>query len=235
MSGYLKTMLLFIALSLGACASAPQKESLSEQGYQAMEAGNMEEAERLLTAAVEENPNDLQAVIHLATLYQKTNRPEQARPLYQFVIDAEESAAETGQDPEEAARLAQIARDSIAQMDREEAMRQEALRLEAEAAQRAAAPPPPPPEPEPVAPPPVQREAGHHIQVGAYSMRANAEHMHARLMQRHAALIKGKDVEMMEIDRLTKVRIGPYKTIDDAERACRNLKRAGVDCFRVMH
>lgn len=231
MAGYLKTTLLLISLSVAGCAAGPtHDETLNDEGYSAMQAGDMQEAERLLTAAVEENPDNLQALTNLATLYRRTNRPEQARPLYQRVIDGEATAEENDQDPQEAARLAQIARDSIFQMDREEAMRQEAAAAELAAIAAANAPPA---QQEPVAPVPVQEEFGHRIQVGAYAIPANAENMHDRLVRRHASLIKGKDVRMVKVAGLTKVQVGPYDTIADANRACRSLKRAGVNCFRI--
>ncbi len=238
-SGYLKTALLLIALSLAGCAAGPtHDQTLNEQGQNAMQAGNTEEAERLFTEAIKENPNNLQAMINLGTLYQNTNRPEQARDLYQRVIDGQATAEKKGLDPEEAARLAQVARDNIAQMDQEEAMRQEAKRKEAEEAERAAkaAVIPPPVQPEPVpapAPAPVVEERGYRIQTGAFAISANAESMRDRLERRHANLIKGKQVRLVKINGLTKVQIGPYNTLDDANNACSALKHAGVHCFRI--
>lgn len=235
MTGYLKTTLLLIALSLAGCASGPtHDQTLNEQGLNAMQAGNMQEAEHLLSEAVSENPHNLQALSNLATLYRNTGRPEQARVLYQRVIDGEATAEEYDQDPEEAAHLARVARDNIAQMDREEAMRQETMRREAEAAERAAraAALEPPVQPEPV-PTSVWEESGYRIQAGAYTIAANAESMHDLLVGRHAKLIKGKQVLLVKADGLTKVQVGSYRTLGDANNACRAFKRAGVHCFRI--
>jgi cell division protein FtsN len=230
---YLKTTLLLIALSLAGCAARPtHDQTLNEQGLNAMQAGNMEEAERLFTEAVQENPHNLQTLFNLASLYQNTNRPEQAREYYQRVIDGENSAKDYGQDPDEAARLAQAARDNIALLDQEEALRQEAKRKEAEEAERAAraAVIPPPVQPQPV-PAPVVEEGGYRVQTGAFAITANAESMQARLVRRHASLIKSKKVHLVKVNGLTKVQIGPYTTRDAASNACRDLKRVGVSCF----
>lgn len=235
MAGYLKTTLLCIALSLAGCASGPTHDQmLNDDGYSAMQAGDMQEAERLLMEALDENPHNMQAQFNLATLYERTNRPEQARELYQRVIDEEASAEENGQDPEAAAGLAERARERIAQIDRDEAARQEALREEARRQQEAeqAALMQQAPQ-EPVAPPPVISKPGHRIQVGAYVVRANAERMQEQLMKRHAKLIEGMDVRMEEDGRMVKVQIGPYESLGDASKACRNFKRAGVDCFPI--
>lgn len=229
MTGYFKISFLLLALSLAGCAAGPaHDQTLNEQGLSAMQAGNMQEAERLFTDALLENPNNLQAQTNLATLYQNTNRPEQARVLYQRVIDGEATA----QDPVEAAHLAEVARNNLAQMDREEAMRQEAMRREAEEADRAAkaAVIPPPVQAEPV-PAPVAEERGYRIQTGAFAISANAVSLRDLLVRRHANLIKGKQVHMVQVNGLTKVQVGPYTTLGDANSACRALKRAGVNCF----
>lgn len=227
MTGYLKTTILLAALSLAACASNPTpKQTLNEQGVSAMQAGNMPEAEKLLTQAVQENPNDLKALYNLGTLYKETNRPDQAREYYQRVIDSEAEAVKNGMDPNEAAQLVQMAHDSIAQMDSEEAKRLEALKPKA---------PEPPVQTEPaqVQVVPVVQESGYQIQTGAYAIIANAQEMQDKLMGRYASLISGKHVSMVKIGGLTKVRIGPYSTKHEADNACKSLKRAGVDCFRV--
>lgn len=230
---YIKIAFLLFVLSLAGCAAGPaHDQTLNEQGLNAMQAGNMEEAERLFTEAAQENPHNLQALFNLASLYRNTNRPEQAREYYQRVIDGEDSAEDYGQDPEEAARLAQAARDNIALLDQEEVQRQEAMRREAEEAERAAraAVIPPPVQPEPV-PTPVVEESGYRIQTGAFAISANAESMRDLLVRRHAKLIKGKQVHLVQINGLTKVQIGPYRTLSDANSSCRAFKRAGVNCF----
>lgn len=235
MAGYLKIIFLLLALSLAGCAAGPtHDQTLNEQGLNAMQAGNLQEAERLFTEALLENPNNLQAQFNLATLYRNTSRPEQARALYQRVIDGEATAEEYDQDPEEAAYLARVARDNLAQMDQEEALRQEALRREAEEAERAAtaAAIPPLVQPEPV-PVPVVEESGYRIQTGAFALSANAESMRDLLVGRHAGLLTGKQVHLVNVGGLTKVQVGPYTTPGDADSACRALKRTGVACFRI--
>lgn len=235
---YLKSAFLIIALSLVACAAEPtHDQSLSEQGLNAMQEGNMLEAERLLTDAVSEDPNNLQALLNLGSIYRQTDRPGMAREYYQRVIDGEAAAVQNGQDPEEAAKLAQVARDNIAQMDQEEAMRQEAIRQEMAAAaelaaKEAALRPPPPVEPEPV-PAPVVQYTGYRIQTGAYAVVSNAESMRDLLTRRHANLIKGRQVRLVKVGGLTKVQLGPYNTLHEADSACHAFKRAGIDCFRI--
>lgn len=234
-SGYLKISYLLFALSLVGCAAGPtHDQTLNEQGLNAMQAGNLQEAERLLTEAVQENPNNLQALTNLATLYRNTGRPEQAREYFLRVIDGEATAEEYDQDPEEAALLAQVARENIVQMNQEEAMRQEALRRQAEEAELAAraAVIDPPLQPEPV-PAPVVEESGYRIQTGAFAKPANAESMRDLLVRRHASLTRDKQVHLVNVSGLTKVQVGPYSTPGEADSACRALKRAGVVCFRI--
>lgn len=235
MTGFHKIAFLLLALSLAGCAAGPtHDQTLNEQGLNALQAGNMQEAERLLTQAVQENPNNLQASSNLAALYRNTDRPEQAREYYQRVVDGEAAAKEHGQNPEEAVLLAQVARDNIALMDQEEALRQEALRREAEEAELAAkaAVIAPPVQAEPV-PAPVVEERGYRIQTGAFARPANAESMRDLLVGRHANLITDKQVHLVNVSGLTKVQVGPYSSPGDADSACRALKRAGVACFRI--
>lgn len=230
MTGYLRTAVLVVSLSMAGCATGPSRDmTLSDEGYNAMAAGDMQRAENLLTEAVAANPDNAYALINLGALYQNTNRPELARPLYLHVIAAEadnQKAAVTPEQREDVARLVQLARDNLALMYREEVAQQEAAAPEPEAV----------PEPMPLveAPAPAPKapvEFDYWIQIGAFASRANAEQLGSRFMERHGGLVRDKEVHLAQRNGVTKVQVGPYGNMTEANNACRALKRAGVNCF----
>lgn len=229
MAGYLRTAVVLVVLSLAGCAAGPSRDvELNDQGYYAMQAGEMQKAEDLLKQALAENPDNPQALTNLGALYQNTERPEMARPLYERVIAlAAERGDASSEEGRELSRLAAVARANLQMIDRQQAER--------EAAEQQAAAPEPEVVPEPVveapAPEPMPVGPEFRAQVGAFSSQANAERMRAMLMERHGEVVAGKEVHVIPVDGLVKVQIGPFGSMREANRACRALKGAGMDCL----
>lgn len=222
-AGYLKTAVVLAALSLAAgCATGPSRDvELNEQGYNAMQAGDMQQAESLLKEALAENPNNPHAHTNLGSLYQNTDRPEMARTHYERVIAlAAERGNDSSEEGRELSRLAALARANLELIDRQQAEREMAEQevvveeVEVEVVEV----------PAPVGP-------DYRAQIGAFSKPANAERARDQFLQRHGSIVAGKDVYLVEVNGLTKVQVGSFASINEASQTCRTLKRAGVDCF----
>ena len=80
----LKYIVLILAVFLIGCTTG--SKPLTDRGYMNMSKGNNVEAEKDFKEALSLNPNDSYALFNLGVLYQKTNRPEQAREMYEKVI-----------------------------------------------------------------------------------------------------------------------------------------------------
>ena len=76
--------LIVLPVSLASAASKDQK--LANQGFSYIEKGKLAEAEKVLTEAVQINPNNAYALVNLGTVYQRTGRFDQARELFEKVI-----------------------------------------------------------------------------------------------------------------------------------------------------
>lgn len=225
MAGYLRTTVFLVSLSLAACATGPARDvALNDEGFYAMQAGEMEKAEDLLKQALAENPDNPHALTNLGALYQNTDRPDMARPQYERVIALASERGDAGsEEGRELTRLAAVARANLQMIDRQQAER--------EAAEQQAAAPEPEVIPEPVVEAPAPVGPDFRAQIGAFSSPANAERMRTLLMERHGDVVAGKDVHLAPVDGLTKVQIGPFESMNEANRTCRALKGAGVDCF----
>jgi len=81
----LKYIVLILAVFLIGCA-ASKSLTLTDRGYMNMSEGNTVEAEKDFKEALSLDPNNSYALFNLGVLYQKTNRPEQAREMYGKVI-----------------------------------------------------------------------------------------------------------------------------------------------------
>lgn len=224
MGGYLKTAVVLAALSLAAgCATGPSRDvELNEQGYNAMQAGDMQQAESLLKKALAENPNNPHAHTNLGALYQNTDRPEMARTHYERVIAlSAERGDDASEEGRELSRLAALARANLQMLDRQRAEREAAEQVVVE-------------ETEVVSEVVVEAAAvgpEYRAQIGAFSVQANAERARDQFVQRHGAAVAGKDVYLVQANGLTKVQVGSFASMSEANQACRALKRAGVDCF----
>ena len=67
------------------------------------------------------------------------------------------------------------------------------------------------------------------VQLGAFSVRGNAEGLWAKLSARSE--LAGKTRLLVPAGRVTKLQAGGYASRDTAEAACRSLKRAGQECL----
>jgi len=116
---------------LGGGGSQPDDTKLNDQGYAAMQAGNMGEAENLLREALVANPDNPYAMLNLGVLMQNTGRPALARQAYQRLINADDAALATmvGGDPQEAASLKILAERNLALLPEDEIKRREAERM----------------------------------------------------------------------------------------------------------
>lgn len=74
------------------------------------------------------------------------------------------------------------------------------------------------------------RKTSWRVQVGAFSSRANAERLWARLkLDRPPALAPS----FRSDGRLTRVQIGPFDTAAGADAFCRRVRSMSGDCFRI--
>lgn len=85
------------------------------------------------------------------------------------------------------------------------------------------------PESEPRPSAPFAAEGPWRVQLGAFSVRGNAERLWARLSGRSE--LAGKTRLFVPAGGVTKLQAGGYATREAAETACRSLKRAGQDCL----
>lgn len=67
------------------------------------------------------------------------------------------------------------------------------------------------------------------MQLGAYSVRANADRMWARVSGQ--AALSGKEKLVIPSGKVVKLQAGGFATRDDAQNACNALKRGGMDCL----
>ncbi|WP_139181417.1 SPOR domain-containing protein [Thiohalomonas denitrificans] len=193
---------------------------LSDKGYHAMVAGDMEKAETLLTQAVAENPNNPHALLNLGALYHNTDRAEEAVPLYERVLEivaTSDSESMTEARRKELQRLDRIARENLRLIEQE--------KIEAERALE--------PEPEPVKEIPraeIPVEFPYWIQIGAFTSLEAAEQVSRGFREQQRPLGQ-REIRVLRVDGLNKIRIGPYTSMDEARNACHQLRSAGVDCF----
>ncbi len=239
MISYLRLVVFALPLLIVGCATGPAQVErphdmvLADEGFEAMQAGYMEEAERLLTQAVQENADNPYAQLNLGAVYQNTSRSELARPRFLRVLQiaSERKPTESEENRAELDRLAQIARDNLALI-----YRQQMLAERDEPASMPESMPEPMPESKPrplVDSPVVVTPAGfaNWIQIGAFNNLAGAERLSSRFRTQHAAFIGNRDIRLTPGEGMTKVRIGPYATFGEASSACRQLRQAGVNCF----
>jgi Tfp pilus assembly protein PilF len=100
-------------LLLSACASTDQR--LANKGFEAIEKGQLVDAERVLTEALDSNPDNPYALLNLGTVYQRTGRFDQAREMFERVIalDPKEVPARKSKFIQESKTLREIAEDNL--------------------------------------------------------------------------------------------------------------------------
>lgn len=96
---------------LGFGGAASEDDKLNDQGFAAMQAGNMGEAEHLFREALIANPDNPYALLNLGVLLQDTGRHGLAREAYQRLLATDDAvlATRVGDDPQEAASLKVLA------------------------------------------------------------------------------------------------------------------------------
>jgi cell division protein FtsN len=84
--------------------------------------------------------------------------------------------------------------------------------------------------PPPPSPAPARTSSGPwRVQLGAFSVAANADKLWSRLSGR--AELAGRTKLTIPAGRVTKLQAGGFATQAQAESACRALKSAGQDCL----
>ena len=110
--------IVLLPILLIGCASTPEKApdvNLSEQAFQAIAAGDYEEAEALLEVALSINPDNPYALLNLGVVYQQTGRIDQAREQYVKVIllNSQERALSSNVKGLEGEKLVDIAKRNL--------------------------------------------------------------------------------------------------------------------------
>jgi Tfp pilus assembly protein PilF len=100
-------------LWLSACASGDQR--LANNGFEAIEKGQLVDAERVLTEALDLNPDNPYALLNLGTVYQRTGRFDLAREMFEMVIahDSQEVPARKSKFLQESKTLREIAENNL--------------------------------------------------------------------------------------------------------------------------
>jgi cell division septation protein DedD len=93
----------------------------------------------------------------------------------------------------------------------------------------AAEPPPPPQSSVRPAATATSASGPWRVQLGAFSLRENADRLWSKLSGRSE--LAGKAQLMIPAGRVTKLQAGGYPSREAADGACRSLKRAGQDCL----
>lgn len=200
---------LVLSLLASGCATGPERPEVSElaaQGYDALAAGDLQTAETLLTQALAEQPDDPNIQVALGEVYQQTGRLDEAREMYLRVLQAEPQVSEGMPNPATRAR-----------------QHLEELYL-AEVAETA--------QPEPAQTVSVEPAPfSHWVQVGYFSSPGNADRHWQSFSRRFPNIAQNWEVRFLEIDRGTKIRLGPYESLDAARQVCNSIRRNGEDCF----
>ena len=104
---------LAVSLLLSACASGAQ--TLANKGFEAIENGQLVDAERVLTEALDSNPDNPYALLNLGAVYQRTGRFDQAQEMFERVIalDPQEVPARRSKFVQASKTLREIAEDNL--------------------------------------------------------------------------------------------------------------------------
>jgi Flp pilus assembly protein TadD len=88
---------------------------LANEGFEYLNQGNMAGAENYLNQALAENPNNPYALLNLGVVYMRTGRGEQARGLFNKVIelDPKDIVARSNGPGEVGKTLADLAKDNL--------------------------------------------------------------------------------------------------------------------------
>lgn len=108
--------ILIIFMGLAGFSTASLAEDNSAYKADAIESGNLTEAEQGLQAVLAKDPNDPYALLNLAYVYQKSGDVAKAQQVYQRILELKDNPyAELTSGKQEAVKS--IARRGIAQME----------------------------------------------------------------------------------------------------------------------
>jgi len=95
------TFILLLVLFFSGCINFLRSEDmrLSNKGLQEIKRGNYRQAENYLDKALSKNPNNIYAILNMGVVYFNTDRREQAREMFNKVIQKAEK--EKAQDSNE--------------------------------------------------------------------------------------------------------------------------------------
>ncbi len=115
-------LILLTALLVSGCINFLRSEDmrLSNRALQEIKRGNYKDAENLLDKALSKNPDNPFAILNMGVVYFNTDRREQAREMFNKVIDKAEK--ERAQDSNEGwalgKELVEIAKKNLEYMDK---------------------------------------------------------------------------------------------------------------------
>ncbi len=112
--GVLSIGAIIFALFWG-CATTTRDMTYSNLAFEELSNKNYGRAEDYLKKALELNPDNPYAVLNMGVVYQNTGRPEEARQMYQKVIemDSKANAEKSNKDWAVGKELADIARRNL--------------------------------------------------------------------------------------------------------------------------
>ena len=110
--------IIILSFLLISCSTTPEKApdvDLSEQAFEAISAGDYEQAEALLEVALSINPDNPYAILNLGVVYQNTGRIEKAREQYVKIIlqDAKETVVRSNVRGRQGKSLVDIAKENL--------------------------------------------------------------------------------------------------------------------------
>jgi tetratricopeptide (TPR) repeat protein len=91
------TFILLLVLFFSGCINFLRSEDmrLTNKGLQEIKRGNYKEAENYLDKALSKNPNNMYAILNMGVVYFNTDRREQAREMFNKVIEKSEKEKAT--------------------------------------------------------------------------------------------------------------------------------------------
>jgi Flp pilus assembly protein TadD len=113
LSAIATTAIVVLPLFQAGCASSDQK--LANKGFDAIEKGQLVDAEKALGQALDENPDNPYALLNLGTVYQRTGRFDLAREMFEKVIALDPKGVPSRRSKfiEETKTLREIAEDNL--------------------------------------------------------------------------------------------------------------------------
>jgi general secretion pathway protein D len=104
---------LIVLIFLAGCVSRDMK--LANKSFSAIENGQLADAEKVLTEALQVNPNNPYALLNLGTVYQRTGRFDEAREMFEKVValNPTQKPAKRSKFVDDSKNLKEIAEDNL--------------------------------------------------------------------------------------------------------------------------